>query len=323
MPPSNSTQYQPAQDGGKHRGGRRPGWLVPAAALVVAAVVLVTLLARSGTANSSASHPVAGQLSNSPTAGSPTTAGGDPSASGSPRASTAAGSGTPVPASWKLVFNSDFSGSTLNSAIWGTCYPWASGGCTNYGNSGEKEWYQASQDQVSGGVLHLVAQRMPTAGYDRAGHPKQYACRSGMVTTAPGFHFQYGYVQVTARVPYGQGLWPAFWLAAANGQWPPEIDILEHWGTSQQSKIYLHALNAPRQGGPFPAPDINVGWHTFAVSWTPTRLTWIVDGRQVMTTAVGVPQQPMYFVANMAVYDATAGGCSGSVDIQSVKIWQP
>jgi len=223
-----------------------------------------------------------------------------------------------------LKFDATFSGTQLNTQSWGTCYPWASGGCTNFGNADDPdlEWYQAPQDQVSGGVLHLIAQRVPTNGLDKQGAAKEYACRSGMVTTYPSLRFEYGYVQVTAQIPFGKGLWPAFWLAAANEKWPPEVDMLEHWGSEAAGTVYLHPLTGARQGGPVSMPGLATGWHTFGLAWTKTRLTWYYDGVQVLTTAVGVPQQEMYFIANLADDDTSPGTCSGSLLIKSVQVWQ-
>jgi beta-glucanase (GH16 family) len=230
-----------------------------------------------------------------------------------------------APKSWKLTFDSAFSGSQLDSSVWGTCYPWAAGGCTNYGNTNDqdREWYQASQDQVSGGILHLVAQREPTLGVSQNGAPKEYACRSGIVTTYPSLRFEYGYVQITAKIPFDKGLWPAFWLAAANLRWPPEIDILEHWWTAPYGKVYLHPTAGPRQGGAVNLPDLAAGWHTFSIEWTKSRLTWYYDGSQILTTTTGVPQQAMYLIANLADDNTSPGTCSGSLLIKSVKVWQP
>jgi beta-glucanase (GH16 family) len=230
-----------------------------------------------------------------------------------------------LPASWTLKFNSTFQGNQLNSKVWTTCYPWSIGGCTNFGNTSdpELEWYQASQDQVSGGELHLVAQREPTLGLNEQGGAKTYACRSGMVTTYPSFNFKYGYVQITAKIPFGKGLWPGLWLAATNEKWPPEVDILEHWASQSYGKVYLHPLTGARQGGPVDMPALSAGWHTFGLYWTNTRLAWYYDGKQVFSASTGVPQQDMYFIANLAVDNASTGGCSGSLLIKSVKIWQP
>jgi beta-glucanase (GH16 family) len=228
------------------------------------------------------------------------------------------------PASWNLAFDASFPGSQLDTKTWATCFPWATGGCTNYGNNGEdKEWYQASQVQVSGGALHLVAQREPTAGLTQKGAAKEYACRSGMVTTFPSFRFEYGYVQVVAKVPFSNGLWPGLWLAAANKQWPPEVDLLEHWGTQADGKVYLHPTTGARQGGVVSTPGLASGWHTFTLYWTKSRLSWYYDGVQVFSTTTGVPQQSMYLIANLADYDTSAGTCSGQFSIKSVQVWQP
>jgi len=241
-------------------------------------------------------------------------------------------SATPLPSSWKLKFAPSFSGTKLNTKVWATCYPGASSkGCTNYGAGGaEQEWYQSSQATVSGGVLHLTARPVATSGYNSLGKLKTYECRSGMVTTYPSFKFEYGFVQVRARLPYGKGLWPAFWLAAANNKWPPEVDILEHWGANTISKLYLHPTSGIRQGAQYNAPTANSGWHTWWLYWTKTRLTWYYDGRQVYTTTKGVPHQAMYFIANLAdttnsaaVTNVKGTACSGTLLIQSVKIWVP
>lgn len=247
-------------------------------------------------------------------------------------ASTSTATATPnlqptVPAGWNLTFSSDFSGSALDTSVWATCYYYASSsGCTNFGNTSdqEKEWYLPSQVQVSGGALHLVAKQESTAGTTQSGQPETYTCRSGMVTTNPGFNFEYGLVQIVARIPYNTGLWPAIWLAASNHAWPPEIDILEHWHFDQEAKVYLHPLSGPRQGGPVPTPgNLSEGWHTFTLSWTATRLTWWFDGEEVFTTTTNVPQQSMYLIMNLADDSTAAGACTGTMDVQSVKVWQP
>jgi beta-glucanase (GH16 family) len=229
------------------------------------------------------------------------------------------------PQSDQLAFVSDFYGYTLNKSIWGTCYPWASpSGCTNFGNTAdpEQEWYQPGQIQVENGALALVATRVPTPGSNKSGQPKTYACRSGMITTYPGLNFKYGFVQIKARVPFGKGLWSAFWLAPSNWQWPPEIDILEHWGTETDSKATLHPVGLPPQQAELQLPDADVGWHVFTLNWTPARLTWYYDGTQVYTTTTGVPQQAMYLISDLAVDDASPGGCNGTLYIRYIKLWQ-
>jgi beta-glucanase (GH16 family) len=221
--------------------------------------------------------------------------------------------------SWKQTFNATFTGSALNTSVWGTCYPWESAaGCANYGNSDiEYQWYTPSQDQVQDGALQLVAEKAPTDG-----DGKTYDYRSGLVTTFPGYKFQYGYIEVDARVPTATGLWSALWLAAANEQWPPEIDILEHWDAQNQYWEYYHPSNAPREDTSTPASDVT-GWHEFGLYWDQSEIIWYIDGREVFHAVRNVPQQPMYFLANVAVHNSGVSlSGDSSLDIKSVKVWQ-
>ena len=236
-------------------------------------------------------------------------------------------------------WSATFTGKTLDRSVWSTCYPfYDQDSCQNFGNSTkEGQWYLPSQDQVHDGLLHLVAERKTTQGTTANGAPKTYACRSGMVTSYPGFNFEYGYIQIVASIPTASGLWPALWLAATNLKWPPEMDIVEAWGPNYHyhqffAGAYFHysGLSGQPTGS---HKDISpastaMGWHTFALSWTKTQLTWLVDGKAVYTVHEHIPHQKMYFIANLA--DAVnpkdpvvpTGDCNGSLLIKSVQYWK-
>jgi beta-glucanase (GH16 family) len=240
-----------------------------------------------------------------------------------PPASSAAPSVLTVPAGWTLAFDPSFAGSALNTGTWATCYYWATTDGCNDNPATEKEWYLPSQDQLSGGDLNLVAQQEPTEGVSSSGAAEDYTCRSGMVTSAPSFNFTYGLISVTAKIPYNAGLWPALWLAASNHQWPPELDIMEHWHSEPQVKVYDHTVGTKYLGGAVPTPgDMSTGFHTYSLLWTKSRVTWYIDGVQVYTTTSYVPQQSMYFIANVADDSTAAGACTGTMQIQSIKVWQ-
>jgi beta-glucanase (GH16 family) len=227
---------------------------------------------------------------------------------------------------WSPTFDATFAGSKLDTEVWGTCYPWQSPrGCTNFGNSNEYEWYTPAQDQVYGGALHLVPERARTPGLAHDGTRKEYQYRSGMVTTYPSYSFTYGYVQVVARIPYGDGLWPALWMLPTNLQWPPEIDIIEHYGDSPVSWQHLHSPTYPTQAAFEATPNLSGGWHAFGLYWSPSQVIWYIDGQRVFDDTHAIPRQPMYFLADLAVYQQVQSGWnagSDSMAIQSVSVWQ-
>lgn len=227
-------------------------------------------------------------------------------------------------ATWHLKFHPLFSGSSLNLSDWATCYPWADRptGCTNFGHS-EYEWYLPGQDHVSNGLLYLTAQKKRTIGISPTGQRLNYDCRSGMVTTFHSFQFQYGIVQVVARMPSNFGMWPALWLAASSEKFPPEVDILEHWNRPvRPTGVFLHTISGPDVFAFPQTANLAVGWHTFTLVWTRQKMAWFIDGHRVLRTDRTV-RQSMYFIANLAdSRDPTKYGCGGSLIIRSLKIWQ-
>lgn len=296
------------------------------------AAIAALLVAIGATACGTAAAPTAGhnqhqgaRNARSPSVSNSRSAGQSPS---TPAPSPAPTTPSAV-AGMQLVFRQEFSGS-LDSSVWDTCYPWAasSAGCTNFNNP-ESEWYLPSQVQVTGGALHLVAQMEPTEGTSQSGQPQQYECRSGMITSYPGFQFEYGYVSIVAQVPFGEDLWSGLWLAAANLHWPPEIDILEAYGPPVSKAITtFHPVNAAYAEGQLPTAQfasLSSGWHTFSLLWNPQEIIWYIDNTPVMTITANIPQQKMYLIANLANYTgagAGAGNCNGQLLIRSIDVWQ-
>ena len=159
---------------------------------------------------------------------------------------------------------------------------------------------------------------------DVNGKPELYSCRSGMVTTYPSVHVKYGFIQVVARLPFGQGLWPAIWLVPSDGQWPPEIDIVEHWGTEPTARATLHTgKQNNQQRGTVNFPNADKGWHTFTLYWTQSRISIYYDSKLALTTTKDIPQLAMYLLLDLADDDASPGSCSGTMYVKSVNIWEP
>jgi beta-glucanase (GH16 family) len=213
---------------------------------------------------------------------------------------------------WNLLFSDDFDGVSLDPDRWTTCYWWDNAGFTNLGNN-ELEWYQPYNVSVSNGVLKLRAQEQTINASDGI----TYHYTSGMVTTgrstwdtsAPTrFVFQYGYAEMRARVPGGQGLWPAFWMLPDTHNSRPEIDVMEILGHEpdvlHMNFHYLYDDGSRGDSGTdWKGPDFSADWHTFGVDWQPDAIVWYVDGieRWRYTDVAHIPSQPLYLLANLAV----------------------
>jgi hypothetical protein len=128
---------------------------------------------------------------------------------------------------------------------------------------------------------------------------------SGLVETRGKFAITYGRIEIRAKLPRTQGLWPAHWMLPDDGSWPPEIDIMECVG-SQPNMITmsLHTGTWPglySQSEDFIGPDYSADFHTFALEWEPKEMRWFIDGVKQFSTANSIPNVPMFLILNTAV----------------------
>ena len=193
--------------------------------------------------------------------------------------------------SGSMVFADEFDGNTLNVEKWATEYVWGRA------NPPELQYYTKDAFVVKNGILTIQAEDQPTEGM---------AYSSGVITSYDHFQFTYGYVEANIRIPAGQGLWPALWLLDAGGS-ADEIDIVEFLGhTPTLAYMTLHYADSSGNqigtaDGKYDGPNFAGGFHTVAVDWQPTAVTWYVDGVERYQVTKEIPAAPMYLIANLAV----------------------
>lgn len=258
-------------------------------------------------------------------------------------------------ADYQLMFEDNFDGSVLDSSKWNTSFLW--GPYLDINN--EEQYYvdslgsdSASTNsantpfKIDNGVLSITAREandpnsfpipqelpLPTAPiwteqptYQQNSNYSPGGYTSGIITSYDSFKFVNGYAEMRARIPKGQGLWPAFWLL--NGYYvgqQPEIDILEVLGQSpHQSYHTFHrlgedGLQESTQGttdNNKPGIGYADAFHTYGVRWQYGRIDWYIDGSVVHSyEGSDVPYQLMYVIVNLAV----GGNWPGSPDSSTV-----
>ena len=198
-----------------------------------------------------------------------------------------------------LTFSDEFNGNQLDTSKWNIGSPF------NARINREEQVYLPQQVRVSGGSLRLTAERIPTQFNNQT-----LPFRSGMINTEGKFKQRYGVYEIRARLPSGNGYWPAFWtLEFDPAVFRKEIDIMETVGSRPMlsSFNYHHpAANDQRQSyfGQWIGPDFTKAFHTYTLDWTSNRLIWLVDGVEryrLERPAVPTPRVDMYLLVNLAV----------------------
>jgi Glycosyl hydrolases family 16 len=162
---------------------------------------------------------------------------------------------------WTLTYSTTFPGNSLPSG-W-DAYSGEPGG-DPYGN------WEPSNVSVSDGELHLMATPSAQGGVAYYGNPQTY----GMYLVRMKGDYEPGLSINNLAI-----LWPT-----QQGVWPPEVDFYQDLGGSRQSfSASLHA-GPDGDGGccviASPAQDSNgTAWHTYGVEWTPSAITYTIDGQ--------------------------------------------
>jgi hypothetical protein len=192
------------------------------------------------------------------------TAASQPASSGpsaAPSGGTPSGGGVPgnVPG-WQLTYSTAFPGNSLPSK-WGA-YSGQPGGDPD-GN------WDPVNVAVSGGELHFYANNGSTGGVDFFGNPQT----DGMYLVRMKGDYEPG-INISDILL----LWPD------SNVWPPEIDFFEDSGGARSG--YQATVHLGPNGDNSNQVHVNVSndatqWHTYGVQWTPSTITFTVDGQSV------------------------------------------
>jgi beta-glucanase (GH16 family) len=159
--------------------------------------------------------------------------------------------------------------------------------------------------KIHDGVLSIVASRTPPE-LKQVLFNNEYV--SGILTSQNSFSQKYGYFEIRSKVPAGTGVWPAFWMLANDGGWPPELDVLEgrgqrpgdlamttHWRLPSTGKIESCGFD-------FAQPDAAMAFHDYGVLWLKDRVIYFIDRKPVsdITVPTGF-DDPMYMIVNLAM----------------------
>jgi len=217
---------------------------------------------------------------------------------------------------WVLSWSDEFNllnGSTVDRTRWTP----AAGG-NGWGNH-ELEYYtnRLKNVYIKDGNLVIMARREKYTGADKV--TRSYT--SARLQTKRKFAQAYGRFEARIKLPYGQGIWPAFWLLGNDMDkvdWPDcgEIDIMENVG-HERSAVH-GTIHGPGYsgGGGISATYTLAGqrrfsdaFHVFAVEWEPNAIRFYVDKDLYATrTPADLPtgkkwvfDHPFFILLNLAV----------------------
>lgn len=237
---------------------------------------------------------------------------------------------------YHLIWSDDFNGKRLDRSKWNYEIHdpgWVNNELQRYTNSTQNTYLKDG---------NLVIQPIKTV--DEITGEVTYT--SGRINTRNKVDFKYGKVEVRAKLPKGQGIWPAIWMMPTDedlyGGWPKcgEIDIMELLG-NDPSKVYqtLHyaksSTDIQSQGSKtLTKGDFSTDYHVFSMEWNPDSISFFVDGELTNTVkkwytgteGIGVITYPapfdqkFYIILNVAVGGNWPGNPDSTTDFSKAKM---
>jgi len=246
-----------------------------------------------------------------------------------------------------LVWSDEFNGNgSIDFSKWfpQTQFPM---GNSWFGSEQQHYTNRIDNSYVSNGTLKVVAKR---EAYTNQGVTKQFT--SARLNSK--FSFKYGRVEVRAKLPQGNGTWPAIWMLGKNinelgaywqlngygtVSWPAcgEIDIMEHWGSNQNviSSAVHHPINGNLSIDEYTTNaqyknGVSSNFHVYAVEWNNERITFSVDGINHLNYEPFIKNQytwpfdaEQYILLNVAMLpDAAAAFTQATMEIDYVRVYQ-
>lgn len=210
----------------------------------------------------------------------------------------------PEPSDNSILFTDDFENTFLNLNHWN--YELGDG-CPELCGWGNNEFQIYTKENVFIRDKNLVIKATK--------HGNKYY--SGRITTKDKIEFQYGTVEVKAKLPTGTGVWPAIWMLGHDIDdifWPlcGEIDIMEYVGKTP-GKIHttLHTKDSYGQSintKVTTIENIEDGFHIYKMNWDKNKIQFSVDDNIVYTFSpanknkINWPfDKPFYLILNLAI----------------------
>lgn len=241
----------------------------------------------------------------------------------------------PMATQWQQVWSDEFNYNGLPDS---TKWNYDVGG-TGWGNN-ELEFYtqkRMENARVENGNLVIEARKEAWQGMNYTS--------ARMLTKNKG-DWQYGKIEVRAKIPRGRGTWPAIWMLGSTTplKWPDdgEIDIMEHVGFDQgviHGTIHCKKYNwvsGTQKTATISVPDCSDNFHVYTVEWDRSVIKLSVDSTRYFTFSnegSGYDAWPfdnkMFLILNIAV-GGNWGGQKGvddtiwpqKMEIDYVRVWQ-
>jgi len=231
--------------------------------------------------------------------------------------------------SWKLVWSDEFNRNNMDMSKW----TFDVGG-DGWGNKELQYYTDAANIKLLDGKLIIEAKKMRFGGNEFT---------SARISTRGKASWTYGKIEAKIKLPYGQGIWPAFWMLGENIDsvgYPNcgEIDIMEMVGSTDgaENATVWSSLHRPDQSATESDKTqsetafyknnhgnwFNDDYHIFGIVWSSGQIQFYVDDHLYNKVRIPISgkdgysvfREPFFIILNLAVGGTWPGSPDPTTD---------
>ncbi len=223
---------------------------------------------------------------------------------------------------WQLVWYDEFETDELDESKWSYQFGTGTDEGLQYWGNNELQYYTDRKENIfiEDDMLHIVALEERYEGMNYT---------SARIRTKDKGDWLYGRFEIRAKLPEGQGIWPAIWMLPTDnifGIWPKsgEIDIMElvghepetvhgtvHYGPEWPNNQHTGESYTLEEG------KFSDDFHIFSIEWEQNQIEWFVDGEHFFTVTpsdLSPHQYPFNARFHMLINLAVGGNWPGNPD---------
>ncbi|GBQ33060.1 glycoside hydrolase family 16 protein [Gluconacetobacter sacchari] len=232
-----------------------------------------------------------------------------------------------------MIFDDEFDHLSVSAhgpdTVWSAHTPWNG----DFGQAAFVDPQPGFPFTVKDGILRIEMRRGPDGAW-----------RSGLLSSSPGyghgFTAPYGYFEMRARLPAGEGVWPGFWLDElvphGSRTHSLEVDIIEHYGkfpaaynttVTNWDLADSHGNHSEMHIQSVPSGTLSQAFHTFGAEVSPQWVIFYFDRREIWRTPT--PRRPIGGL-DVLVDLGLGGGWpidkappSSTMEVDYIRVYQP
>ncbi len=230
---------------------------------------------------------------------------------------------------WKISFEDDFEGTSLDNSKWLTNYFWGDMVLNDkYSMITDKHIPSDNNIQVKNSVATIITRKEKANGKAWSPEygfvPKEFDYTSGILCNGKNFKQKYGRFKAKVRLNKPSGVTHAFWMLSEHAL--PHVDVFKFQKNKLVASNFWGSLSDSQSINKFiskiTGAKLCENFYIYSLEWSPGKMVWKINDIEVASQTQGLPTEPMFLNFSSGIYDGDPSSLPATMDIDWVRCYE-